>query len=411
MIKTIEESTKDVLHILEAIPLASASIRYYGYCYQNILHYCSENSIQYFSYENAADFFSTQMNRVANEEIGKTYALTMRKAAFMLADYYATGIVFLKRRNYHACPLSDDYRKVLTDFETSITDSLAEGSVGLVVQMTKKFLIYLDEQGCDNISSLDISHIRSFIIKEAPKHIGNRINLTWPIKKFLKYLSSIDLTDVNAELILTNPVPSKKKVLPHLEDMEIEALFSNVDKNTVSGKRDYAIMKLALDTGLRWSDISGMKLTDIDWRKKEIHIVQKKTKTNLELPLTVGAGNAVADYILNARPKCDSEYIFLRLRRPYDRIQARSSATNIMKRYQSDTGFIHHAGDGKTFQAFRRTMGTNLLKSNVPLTTVSQILGHNSLESTKRYLSLHDEMLLSCCMDISIYATEKEGLR
>jgi len=170
-------------------------------------------------------------------------------------------------------------------------------------------------------------------------------------------------------------------------------------------------MKLALDTGLRWSDISVMKLTDIDWRKKEIHIVQKKTESNLLLPLTIGAGNAVADYILNAIPKCDSEYVFLRLRRPYDRLQSRSSAASIMQHYQSDSGFTHHAGDEKTFQAFCRTMGTNLLKSDVPLSTVSQILGHNSLESTKRYLSQHDEMLLFCCMDISIYATEKEGLK
>jgi len=409
MNKTIEESTKYVLHILEAIPYADYRIRYYGRCYQNIIHYCSESRIQSFSYEDAADFFSMQMERVVNREIGKNYALTMRKAAFMLADYYVTGIVFWKRRNYHIYPLSDDYRKLLTDFETSIADSLAKESVRLVVRIARNFLIYLNEQKCDNISSLDISHIRSFVIKEAPKYNGNRVNLTWPIKRFLRYLLSINLTDINAELILTNPVPAKKKVLPQLENVEIKALFLSVDKNTMLGKRDYAIMKLALDTGLRWSDISGMKLTDIDWRKKEIHIIQKKTKTNLVLPLTVGAGNAVADYILNARQKCNSDYIFLRVRRPYERLQ--SSATNIMNRYQSAAGIIRHAGDGKTFQAFRRTMGTNLLKSDVPLTTVSQILGHNNLDSTKRYLSLHDEMLLSCCMDISIYATEKEGLK
>jgi len=406
MIKTIEESTKDVLYVLETIPLASASILYYGCCYQNILHYCSKRRIHSFSYENAAEFSSIQMERVDSGEICKIYALNMRRAAFMLADYCATGTVFLKRRNYCICPLSDDYRKLLTDFETFITVSLAHGTIKNVVRITRKFLISLDEQECSNISSLDISHIRNFIINEAPKHVS-QVDLTWPLKKFFSYLRSIDLIDVNAELILTNPIPVRKKVLPHLEDAEIKGLFSSVDRNTVLGKRDYAFLKLAHETGLRWVDIANMRLTDIDWRKKEIRIVQKKTESKLTLPLTVGAGNAIANYILNARPKCDSKYVFLRLRRPYDRIQS----NNIMKRYKSNAGFTHHTGDGKTFQALRRTLGTNLLKAAVPLTTISQILGHNNLESAKRYLSLHDEMLLFCCMDISIYATQKEGLR
>jgi len=196
MTKTIEESTKDVLHILETIPLATASIRYYSSCYQNILHYCLDNRIHSFSYEDAADFFSVQMERVANGEIARVYAINMRKAAFMLADYYATGTVFwkLRKRNYRVYSLSNmsnNYRKILTNFEASIADSLAHGSVKNIVQVTRKFLIYLDEQVCGNISFLDISHIRSFIIKEAPKHVS-RVNLTWPIKRFLGYLRRMD---------------------------------------------------------------------------------------------------------------------------------------------------------------------------------------------------------------------------
>lgn len=70
--------------------------------------------------------------------------------------------------------------------------------------------------------------------------------------------------------------------------------------------------------------------------------------------MTVGAGNAIADYILNARPKADSPYVFLRLRRPYERLNSRTPAANIMKLYQSD-GFYHQAGDGKGFHSFRRT--------------------------------------------------------
>lgn len=81
--------------------------------------------------------------------------------------------------------------------------------------------------------------------------------------------------------------------------------------------------------------------------------------------------------------------MFLRLRRPYDRLNSRMPAANIMKIYQSE-GFSHHAGDGKGFHSFRRTMGTRLIKADVPLTTVSQILGHTNFDSTKRYLFLQN---------------------
>ena len=275
--------------------------------------------------------------------------------------------------------------------------------------MSRKFLSFLVESGCTDISALDISHVRGFISRESPKHISHKINLTWPVKKFLHYLRDNALTDINADLFLTNPVPARKKVLPCLTDSEIQAIFDKVDLSSPRGKRDYAIMRLALDTGLRWSDIASLKLSEIDWRKKEISVRQEKTGTALKLPLTVEAGNAVAEYILNARPKTEIPYVFLRLRRPFDRLNSRTPAANIMLLYQSE-GFCHQSGDGKSFHAFRRTMGTRLIKADIPLTTVSQILGHTNLDSTKRYLYLHDEKLLACCMGLSKYPCRKEGL-
>lgn len=196
------------------------------------------------------------------------------------------------------------------------------------------------------ISDIEICHISEFIRLESPKHNSHKINLTWPIKKFLHYLRDRGLISINADIFLENPVPARKKVLLCLEDSEIEAFFSQVDKNSVHGKRDYAIMKLALDTGMRWSDIAGLKLSEISWQKKEVSISQKKAGTPLVLPMTVGAGNAIADYILNACPRADSPYVFLRLRQPYDKLNSRTPAANIMKLYQSD-GFGHQAWDGK----------------------------------------------------------------
>lgn len=405
----IHQAIDDVLQILEGIPLSDSTVRYYGFCYRTILKYCTENSRNSFLYEDAEKFCLAQQERVARREICNTYALIMRKAAYSLSDYLANGTLNWDRQNYRSRLLPDCFQRILDDFELAITSSLSNGSVRLVLQMSGKFLSFLAEQGCTDISSMGIPDVSRFICQESPKHTSHKINLTWPIKKFLHYLCDKGMTTINADFFLENPVPSRKKVFPSLDDSEIKALFAEVDQNNSRGRRDYAIMRLALDTGLRWSDIIGLKLSEIDWSRKEISFIQKKTGMALALPMTIAAGNAIVDYILNARPKTDCPYVFLRLRRPYDRLNSRTPAANIMSRYQSE-GFSHHSGDGKGFHAFRRTMGTQLIKADVPLTTISQILGHTNLDSTKRYLFLNDEKMLACCMDLGSIPCRKEGM-
>ena len=63
--------------------------------------------------------------------------------------------------------------------------------------------------------------------------------------------------------------------------------------------------------GLRAVDIIRLKLTDIDWKKGEIRVLQRKTSVPAILPLTKDVGEALQEYILNWRPKCDYQEIFL----------------------------------------------------------------------------------------------------
>ncbi len=406
----LEMRTHEILQALEMIPLSTNTVRYYGFCYRTVLQFCENNAISEFSQKQAEHFFATQQERVNRQEINNTYCLIMRKAAFVLADYCDTGIILWKRRNYEVQNLSPTYQDTLSLFQKSIVESLSEGSTILITQSIRRFLLFLEQEKCYSISEIHIEHVRKFIIREAPNHKGNMVNLTWPMKRFLCYLKNLNQISFRSDMLLANPVPNRKKVLPCLDNDEIEAIFSAVDTATELGKRDFAIMKLALFMGLRCVDIVNMKLLDIDWRNNEICIVQEKNQTAIALPIVTEVGNAIADYILNARPKSDSPYIFLQIKKPNRRLQRQTTGANLIKRYQEKAGIQHLAGDGKTFHAFRRTAGTNMIRSGVPLTTVSQVLGHNSLESTKRYLSLHDEMLRACCMDISIYSTQRRDL-
>jgi integrase len=117
------------------------------------------------------------------------------------------------------------------------------------------------------------------------------------------------------------------------------------------------------------------------------------------LPLETDTGNAIAEYILDARPESDSEYVFLRSFAPYKKLSDVGSMGNILEKYRKRATIIRNPFDGKSFHALRRSMGTWMLESGVPLTLISQVLGHKEQDSTKQYLSMDHERLAACALD------------
>ena len=406
----IEMAADAVLDFLEGIPVSASTVKYYRSCYRTINKYCQNASIEHFCNDDAVNFNEFQMSRNEKGEIGWVYTLTLRKAAAMLADCMDGKELVWERRNYNPKYFCAEYGRVLSEFEDYIAPSLSPGSIRLIIQMTQQLLEYLEGLGMMDFRNLTLNDVRRFIINVSPRHKSSMVNLTWPIKKFISFLRDAGYSSIDSGQLVVYSSPKRLKVLPRFTEDETIALLSAIDTSTPLGKRDFAIMRFALGTGLRGEDIFGLRLTDIDWRKYEINVVQSKTGTHIALPLLPDVGNAVADYILNARPKADTPYVFLRHKKPHNWLGDGPAGAQIIKRYQENAGLSREAGDGKTFHAFRRTVGARLVQAETPLQSVAQQLGHKRIESTKRYIPLNDEMLRVCCMDISDYATTKEGL-
>lgn len=232
-------------------------------------------------------------------------------------------------------------------------------------------------------------------------------NVLYALRLFLDYLKSNSLVSKDLQLVLNTPVRRKKRILPCFTREEVDAILKQIDINTKRGKRDYAILLLASHTGLRSIDILNLRLSDIDWLNDRIHIVQKKTGRPLLLPLETNTGNAIAEYILEARPESTSEYVFLKTCAPYRKLADCGTQNNILAKYLKNAGISHQPGDGKSFHALRRSMGTWMLESGVPLTTISQVLGHKDHDSAKQYLSMDHERLASCALDFQEIPVER----
>jgi integrase len=124
-----------------------------------------------------------------------------------------------------------------------------------------------------------------------------------------------------------------------------------------------------------------------------------KTMEPLVLPLTKNVGEALQDYILNGRPKCDYEEIFIRLHAPHQPFIDGTGIQYLYSRYRRKAGLSRKAFDGKGFHSLRRSVGKRMVTSGVPVTTVAQVLGHTDINSTQRYISLDSVHLKECALD------------
>jgi len=284
------------------------------------------------------------------------------------------------------------------------------GTIQAYSRISESFFEYLEMKRYKNISEVKPKDVNEFVL-----HISNRfpkgLHVVLPVlRSFFRFLESKD--KATACLIWAVPSDSRRKtyIVSGVTYDETQKLLETVDRNDSLGKRNYAILLLATRTGLRRTDISNLRLSDIKWKTGTIELVQKKNNSLLVLPLLADVGNAIADYILNARPKVDSPYVFLRSCAPFTKIDG-AACYRISSQAMEKAGVHQKEGEQKGIHCLRHAIATRLLEKETPLSVISTILGHKSKDSTKIYLSTDIKNLKFCALGLDGIEVEKEELR
>lgn len=147
--------------------------------------------------------------------------------------------------------------------------------------------------------------------------------------------------------------------------------------------RDYAVLMLLARLGLRAGEVVAMQLEDIDWMRGELAVRSEKRGGLSRLPLGRDVGAALACYLKNARPKCDSRHVFVRMGKAPPRKFANGSSISAIVR-----GAIMRAGVDSPRRGalvFRHTLASDLLKKGASLEQIGRILRHKSPEATAIY--------------------------
>ena len=152
------------------------------------------------------------------------------------------------------------------------------------------------------------------------------------LRMYLRFLGSNGLC--RPELVHAVPtIPRLRgESLPrHVGQDEIERMIATCDVTTPMGVRDRAALLLLARLALRAGDVAGLNLDDIDWDRAVIR-VSGKSRREAELPLPQDVGDALRDYILEARPRGDEMKVFLRCMAPYRPVSSSGIRTSIVGR-------------------------------------------------------------------------------
>jgi integrase len=214
------------------------------------------------------------------------------------------------------------------------------------------------------------------------------------LRKLYAFLFNTGLSVSAYKALLSFSVNRESKIFPALPKSDIAKMLDVIDRNTVLGKRAYAAMLLGTVLGLRACDVVALKLTDIDWVSGKITLVQSKTGKTVALPLTTDVGEALSDYILNARPKTDSLQVFMRLNAPFTPIMSAVTIGEIYSYCCRKAGLP----DFRKFHNLRRSLGTSLVNTGTPAPDTAQILGDTDVNSIKPYIAADNEHLKLCAL-------------
>lgn len=209
------------------------------------------------------------------------------------------------------------------------------------------------------------------------------------LRGFLRYLYRRNLLGRDLSKVLLSP-PCYRAAKPPtvLSQQQIGSLLASVDRGNAWGRRCYAILVLMTTYGLRPVDVAWLRLDALDWRQGQLALVQKKTGRVLTLPLLAEVVAAVSDYLRQDRlAGLLDRRVFVSLNWPHRPLRPFAISTIVAAAlHEADLGWARA-------KHLRYAVATHLLRQGEAHSTIQQVLGHSTPDTTQHYAVADVELL------------------
>jgi len=274
------------------------------------------------------------------------------------------------------------------------TKEISNSNLGAIRRVLAPLHDYLENHNIE-LASLKIEHLDAFLA-EFNKAFASRTRKSYRyrLRGFLKYLyyeRKILRTDL-APLLVGPPEFRQSNPPKFLRHGEVEKLFASLTVDTPTEIRTYAMVHLAYTLGLRPVEISTITLDDISFQKAELTVRRRKTNNPAILPIADTTLKTIAAYVLKVRPKSDYREVFLSSYAPHKPVTPSVVIHHIAKA-------MRKAGLGATSYWLRHSYAQQLLHIGRSIYEIKEMMGHENIQSTQRYLHIHTELMRKVLFD------------
>ena len=250
----------------------------------------------------------------------------------------------------------------------------------------------------NSLQDINKKHINAFIqsLKEYEK-LNKKINYKntslnrhiSSIKGFHYFLFEQEILDNNPSEKIVRP-RNERKIPSILSVEEIDDIINSIILKKNIDYRDKAIVLLMYSTGIRISELTNIRLSDMDMNEQLLRVLGKGSKERV-IPIGNKAAIDVSEYIDNHRPSFikrnnSKDYLFLNNRG--SKI-SRMGLWNIIKK----RAFTSNVNTKVTPHIFRHSFATHLLEGGADLVAVQKMLGHSNITTTQIYTHLDKSYL------------------
>jgi integrase/recombinase XerC len=250
--------------------------------------------------------------------------------------------------------------------------------------------------GAVDLVEITPEQVRQFYAQQAklyskPANTGCVIS---SLRSYFRYRASLGDIVHGLAHSLSYPANWQLSSLPKtLSDEEVDQLVSSLGEPGRSMRRNDAILRCALDLGLRSAEIARLSLDDINWQNGTIILRQTKGRREDIMPLPASTGEAIAAYLQHERPTTISRAIFVRLVAPRDKPVGPDLVRKTIRQAYARAGLPYTRA-----HLLRHTMANRLLASGSSIKEVADVLRHQSLNTTLIYAKLDSRKLIKVAL-------------
>lgn len=271
-----------------------------------------------------------------------------------------------------------------------VEKGLSENTLESYGRDLKKFLLFIKSRGITSAREIKYGDILDFLTHSREEGLGATtiVRSVVSVKQFFKYLLSEKVLSEDPTAHIKTP--KMKKAIPGVISLDdVESILAAPDESLPEGLRDAAMLEILYATGIRVSELIGLKLNDVNFELGFVVVYGKGSKERV-----VPIGDKARDKLL----------LYLRDSRPA-----------LLKARESKALFVTRRGAGMTRQGFwkiikaqalragvtkkisphtlRHSFATHLLERGADLRTIQVMLGHSDISTTQIYTHVESERL------------------